>query len=110
MDNTYLIAGIAVVAAVTALLRFLPFLIFKGNKPTPKLLVYLGKVLPFAIMGMLVVFCLKNVSVMQAPHGLPELIASAVVVALHIWRKNTLLSIGVGTVLYMVLVQFVFVG
>ena len=110
MDNTYLIAGIAVVAAVTALLRFLPFLIFKGNKTTPKLLVYLGKVLPFAIMGMLVVFCLKNVSVMQAPHGLPELIAGAVVVALHIWRKNTLLSIGVGTVLYMVLVQFVFVG
>lgn len=109
MDNKYLIAMIAVVAVVTALLRFLPFLIFRGNKPTPKILLYLSKVLPFAIMGMLVVFCFKNVSVTQAPHGIPELIAGVAVVLLHLWRKNTLLSIGVGTVVYMVLVQFVFV-
>lgn len=109
MDNVYFLATVGVVAAVTVLLRFLPFLIFRGKKPTPKILLYLGKVLPFAIMAMLVVFCFKNVSVTQFPHGIPELIAGVVVVLLHLWRKNTLLCIAVGTVLYMVLVQFVFV-
>ncbi len=109
MENKYLILLIAVAAVVTALLRFLPFVVFSGNKPTPKILSDLGKVLPFAIMAMLVVFCLKNVNVLQFPYGIPELIAGAVVVLLHIWRKNTLLSICVGTVLYMILVQFVFV-
>lgn len=70
---------------------------------------YLGKVLPFAIIAMLVVYCLKGTNLLAWPYGLPELIAVAAVVALHVWKKNTLLSIGAGTVLYMVLVQFVFV-
>lgn len=108
MDKLYLSVGIAVIALVTALLRFLPFLLFRGSRQTPKILLYLGKVLPFAIMGMLVVFCFKNVSVLQAPHGIPELLAGAVVVLLHLWKKNTLLSIAVGTGVYMLLVQFVF--
>lgn len=99
---------VAVMALVTMLLRFLPFWIFGGKKETPKLITYLGKVLPYAIMGMLVVYCLKSVSFLQAPHGLPELIACAVTVALHVWKRNTLLSIAGGTACYMLLVQVVF--
>lgn len=97
---------VVVVSLVTIALRYTPFLIFKNNPP--KLVRQLGKVLPYAAMGMLIVYCLKDVSFTQAPHGLPELIASAVVIALHLWRKNTLLSIIAGTVCYMLLVQLVF--
>lgn len=97
----------AVIAAVTAALRFLPFLIFNG-KETPKFVLYLSRVLPFAIMGMLVVFCLKDVSVLEYPYGLPELISCALVALLHLWKRNTLVSIVSGTVCYMLLVQFVF--
>lgn len=99
---------IAVMALVTAGLRFLPFLIFGENRKTPSLIAYLGQVLPFAIMGMLVVYCLKDVTVTAAPYGIPELIGCTAVALLHIWKRNTLLSIGAGTVLYMLLVQFVF--
>ncbi len=99
---------IAVMALVTAGLRFLPFLIFGENRKTPPLISYLGQVLPFAIMGMLVVYCLKDVSFTAAPFGIPELLGCAVVVLLHIWKRNTLLSIGAGTLCYMLLVQFVF--
>ena len=99
---------IAVIALVTAALRFLPFLIFGENRKTPPLISYLGQVLPYAIMGMLVVYCLKGVSVTTFPFGLPEIIGCAVVTLLHIWKRNTLLSIGAGTVCYMLLVQFVF--
>ncbi len=99
---------IAVMALVTAGLRFLPFLIFGENRKTPPLVTYLGQVLPFAIMGMLVVYCLKDVSLAAAPFGIPEAIGCAVVTMLHIWKRNTLLSIGAGTVCYMLLVQFVF--
>ena len=97
---------VVVCALVTALTRFLPFLIFR--KKTLAVVTYLGKVLPFAIMGMLVVYCLKNVSFIRAPFGLPELIGCAVVAGLHVWKRNTLLSIGGGTICYMLLVQFVF--
>ena len=99
---------VAVIAAVTILLRFIPFLVFGGKRKTPEIITYLGKVLPYAIMGMLVVFCLKNVTPLQYPHGIPELIACAVVVGLHIWKRNTLLSIIGGTACYMVLIQLVF--
>jgi branched-subunit amino acid transport protein AzlD len=99
---------IVVATLVTMTTRFLPFLIFGNGKKTPGIVTYLGKVLPCAIMGMLVVYCFKDVSFLSAPYGLPELIACAVVALLHIWRRNTLLSIGAGTVFYMVLVQFVF--
>lgn len=104
----YNIAMIAVMALVTMATRFLPFLIFNEHRKTPEIILYLGKVLPCAIMGMLVVYCLKDVSVLTAPYGLPELLGIAVVAGLHLWKRNSLLSIGVGTVFYMVLVQVVF--
>ena len=96
---------IAVMAGVTILLRFLPFLLF--SKGTPKAVLYLGEVLPRAIMAMLVVYCLKGVSVISAPFGIPELIAVLLVVILHKWKHNTLLSILAGTLCYMFLVQVV---
>ena len=99
---------IAVAVLVTMATRFLPFLIFGEKRKTPTIIEYLGKVLPCAIMGMLVVYCLKDVSFLSAPFGLPELIACVVVAALHIWKRNSLLSIGCGTVCYMLLVQLVF--
>ena len=99
---------VAVAALVTMALRFLPFVIFRGDRETPAYITYLGKVLPFAIMGMLVVFCLKGVSFAAAPYGIPEFLACGAVAALHVWKRNTLLSIAGGTVLYMVLVQLVF--
>lgn len=100
--------SIAVIALVTAALRFLPFLIFTGERKTPKLIEKLSKSLPYAIMAMLVVYCLKGVSFRHISGFLPELIACGVVAVLHIWRRNTLLSILCGTVCYMLLVQMVF--
>ncbi|MBR3261283.1 MAG: AzlD domain-containing protein [Firmicutes bacterium] len=97
---------IAIMAIVTMLLRFLPFIIFTKN--TPEYISYLGKVLPAALIGMLVIYCLKDVSVVDAPHGLPELIAALAVVGLQVWKRNSLLSILAGTVVYMLLVQLVF--
>ena len=108
MGNGYAATMVAVIAGVTASLRFAPFLIFRENRRTPPLLEYLGRVLPYAIMGMLVVYCLKNVELTAAPYGLPELLGCGAVAALHVWKRNTLLSIGAGTVFYMLLVQFVF--
>lgn len=99
---------VAVMAAITMLLRFLPFWIFGGRKQTPPLIAYLGKALPFAIMGMLVVYCLKSIHFIQPPYALPELLSCAVVVLLHIWKRNTMLSIAGGTACYMLLVQVVF--
>lgn len=99
---------VAAIAAVTALLRFLPFWIFGEGRKTPAVITYLGKVLPYAIMGMLVIYCLKGISLTAFPFGAPELISCLVVVLLHIWKRNSLLSIGGGTVCYMLLVQLVF--
>lgn len=99
---------IAVMAIVSLLIRALPFMVFSKIR-IPKFILYLGEVLPGAIMGMLVVYCFKSTTVTSFPFGIPELIATAVVVGLHLWKKNTLLSIGIGTVLYMILVQIVFV-
>ena len=97
---------IAVMSLVTVALRFLPFLVFR--KKTPRYVSYLGSVLPSAIMGMLVIYCLKDVNLAVQPFGLPELIASACVVAAQAWKRNSLLSILAGTVIYMVLTQAVF--
>ena len=108
MHNLHSMLLVAVVALVTIVLRFLPFLIFGENRKTPPLIAYLGQVLPFAIMGMLVVYCLKDVSLTAAPFGIPELVGVAAVALLHVWKRNTLLSIGAGTVCYMLLVQLVF--
>ena len=108
MTDLHAVLLVAVVALVTIALRFLPFWIFGENRTTPPLIAHLGQVLPFAIMGMLVVYCLKDMTITSAPFGIPELIGCALVALLHIWKRNTLLSIGAGTVCYMLLVQFVF--
>ena len=97
---------IAVMSAVTILLRFLPFLIFRNN--TPPYIIYLGKVLPPAIIGMLVIYCLKDVSFSSNSHGLPELIASVCVIGLQVWKRNSLISILIGTFVYMLLIQSIF--
>ena len=104
MSSAYVIAMIAVMAAVTMALRFLPFMIF-GERKTPAYVDFLGKYLPYAIMGMLVVYCLKGMSFTSAPFGIPEIIAVAVTAGLHIWKRNTLVSIICGTVCYMILIQ-----
>ena len=92
----------------TAVTRFLPFLIFPAGKPTPKYIQYLGKVLPAAVFGLLVIYSLKNVSIFTGSHGLPELISIVLVIFLHVWKRQMLLSIAGGTVCYMLLVQLVF--
>lgn len=99
---------ILVVGITTFATRVIPFLLFPKGKEIPKTVQYLGKVLTPAVIGMLVIYCLKNTSVFHAPYGIPEFISVLTVVVLHIWKRNNLLSIGVGTVLYMVLVQAVF--
>lgn len=99
---------ILVIAVITFGLRATPFILFSRTGTTPKVITYLGNSLPPAVMGMLIIYCLKNVSVLKAPFGIPELLAVTAVVVLHLWRRNNLLSILGGTVLYMVLVQFVF--
>lgn len=108
MNNLHSGALVIIMALVTFLLRALPFMIFGGKRKTPTFITYLANVLPYAIMGMLVVYCLRNIELLAAPHGLPEIIACAVVVGLHLWKKNTLLSIAAGTIVYMLLVQAVF--
>lgn len=99
---------IVLIALTTLATRAIPFILFPEGKKIPKAVEYLGKVLPPAVIGMLVVYCFKSVSFISSPFGLPELIAGLAVVLLHIWKRNNLLSIGVGTVLYMVLVQTIF--
>ncbi|HWT73715.1 MAG TPA: AzlD domain-containing protein [Mobilitalea sp.] len=98
-----------VVVLGTVLTRALPFLLFPENKEIPNYMKYLADILPFTIIGMLVVYCLKNISFTKTPYALPEAISIVVIIVLHIWKKNTLLSIGGGALLYMVLVQYVFV-
>lgn len=100
---------IIVVALTTFATRVTPFLLFPKGKEIPKTVRYLGNVLTPSVIGMLVVYCLKNTSVLKQPHGIPEIIAVLAVIVLHQWKHNILLSIGGGTVLYMVLVQLVFV-
>ncbi len=107
-DLRYSAIAVAVIALVTIALRFAPFLIFNGKRKTPEIITYLGRVLPYAIMGMLVVFCLKGVAPLSYPYGLPELISCTVVVVLHVWKRNTLLSIIGGTACYMILIQLIF--
>lgn len=108
MNNLHSALIIAVCALVTIALRFLPFLIFGENRKTPPLISFLGQALPYSIMGMLVVYCLKDVTLTSAPFGIPEALGCLVVAGLHIWKRSTLLSIGAGTLCYMLLVQFVF--
>ena len=102
------IITVAMIVLGTMLTRFLHFLLFPAGKPTPKYIQYLGRVLPMAVFGLLVVYSLKDVSIFSGSHGIPELIAVAVVVCLHLWKRQMLLSIAGGTVCYMLLVQLVF--
>lgn len=108
MTTSQSIITILAVVLGTMLTRFLPFLIFPENKTPPESILYLGTVLPYAVIGLLVIYCLKD-AVGTAYHGLPELISIAFIVILHNWKNNTLLSIGAGTVLYMILVQNIFI-
>lgn len=108
MTFTQQILTIGIVVFGTMLTRFLPFLVFPQGKETPKYIQYLGKVLPAAVFGLLVVYCLKDVNILSGSHGIPEVISIFVVVLLHLWKRQMLLSIAGGTVCYMLLVQFVF--
>ena len=107
-NNAHAMLLILTMTAGTVATRFLPFLLLGDKRKTPPFITYLGKVLPYAIMGMLVVYCLRHVSFSSMPFGIPELAACALVVAVHIRKRNTLLSIISGTVFYMVLVQTLF--
>ena len=108
MINSHSAWIIAIAASVTIAIRFLPFLIFRENTRTPPLITQLSQKLPFAIMGMLVIYCLKGISLTVAPFGIPELLGCGIVAGLHIWKRNTLLSIGLGTLSYMLMIQFIF--
>ena len=108
MTLTQQIITIAMVVLATMLTRFLPFLVFPAGRPTPKYIQYLGKALPPAVFGLLIIYCLKNVSLFTGSRGVPELIAIVLVIVLHLWKRQMLLSIAGGTICYMLLVQFVF--
>ena len=108
MTNTQVWYAIAIIVLVTALTRFLPFILLSSSKKTPKIITKLGKLLPYAIMGMLVVYCLKDITFTSIGTFLPALIGCVIVAALYIWKRNTLLSIIAGTVSYMLLVKFIF--
>ena len=107
MTDRQVLISIVIISLVTIALRALPFILLKGKK-TPAWIEYMGRVLPFAIIGMLVVYCLKGISFTNPAGFAPALIATAVVVLSYVWKQNTLLSIISGTVIYMILVQFVF--
>lgn len=108
MTLTQQIITVAMVVLATMLTRFLPFLIFPAGRPTPKYIQYLGKALPPAVFGLLIIYCLKNVSLFTGSRSVPELIAIVLVIVLHLWKRQMLLSIAGGTICYMLLVQFVF--
>lgn len=108
MTLTQQIITVLMVVLGTLMTRFLPFLLFPAGKPTPKYIQYLGKVLPAAVFGMLVIYCLKDVSIFSGSHGIPELISIVSVILLHLWKRQMLLSIAGGTLFYMALVQFIF--
>ena len=100
---------VVMVVLGTQITRFLPFLLFRDHRSNHPYIQYIGKVLPYASIGLLVIYCLKDIQLLATPHGIPEALSILAIVLLHSWKKSTLLSIGAGTVLYMVLVQFVFV-
>ena len=108
MTLTQQIITVLMVVLGTLMTRFLPFLLFPAGKPTPKYIQYLGKVLPAAVFGMLVIYCLKDVSIFSGSHGIPELISIVSVILLHLWKRQMLLSIAGGTLFYMALVQLIF--
>ena len=108
MTSFEMVITVAIVVAATLLTRFSAFLIFPPGKKTPDFVQYLGKALPAAVMGMLVVYTFKDTIVLSYPYGIPELIALLVTVGMHLWKRNMFMSIGAGTVVYMILIQAVF--
>ena len=102
------ILTVAAVAAGTMLTRFLPFIIFPESKQPPRPIEYLGSVLPYAMTGLLVVYALRNTPILTGSHGIPELAACVIIVVLHCWKRNMMLSIAAGTLAYMIMVQLVF--
>jgi len=108
MTLTQQIITIAMIVFGTVITRFLPFIFFPKNRETPKFIKYLGKVLPPAVLGLLVIYSMKDVNILTGNHGIPELISVALVAVLHLWRKQMLISIAAGTIGYMLMVQFVF--
>lgn len=108
MTMTEQVITIGMAALGTLLTRFLPFLLFPAGKPVPKYVQYLGKVLPLAVFGLLVIYCLRNVSILTGSHGIPELVSIIFVIILHLWKRQMLISIAGGTFCYMLLVQLVF--
>lgn len=108
MSFKHQLITVALIILATAIMRFLPFVLFPDNKPTPRFIHYLGVVLPAAVFGLLMVYALKGVNVLEGSHGIPELIGIAVTAGVHLWKKQMLLSISAGTICYMLLVQFVF--
>ncbi|MCL2717503.1 MAG: AzlD domain-containing protein [Lachnospiraceae bacterium] len=105
INISHSLAIIAVVALCTAFLRYAPFLVFAGRKTVPAWITYLGKFLPPAIMTTLVFYCLRNIEFLKGNFGVPEIIATGLVIILHSWKKNILLTVAAGTILYMVMVQ-----
>lgn len=108
MTLTQQLITIAMVVLGTALTRYLPFMLFPAGKQTPPYVRYLGKVLPSAVFGLLVIYCLRNVNVLGGTYGIPELLAITLVIVLHLWKRQMLLSIAGGTIFYMILVQTLF--
>ncbi len=108
LDTVSSLIMIAAISLATFATRAASFLVFPKGKEVPPKVVFIGRILPPAIIGMLVVYCLRSTSVLAYPYGIPELIAGLTVVILHLWKRNIFLSIGAGTILYMVLVQTVF--
>ncbi len=108
MTQTQLWITFAIIAGLTMLTRFITFIIFPAGSQPPKAIIYLGSVLPTAAMGLIIVFALRNTPVLTYPYAIPEVIASLSIVIIHYWKRNTILSILVGTVIYMFIVQNVF--
>ena len=108
MTLTEQIITVSMVVLGTLITRFLPFIVFPAGKPTPKYIQFLGKFLPAAVFGLLVIYSLRNVSLVSGSHGIPELISIAVVIGMHLWKRQMLISIAGGTICYMLLVQLVF--
>ena len=108
MSDKHAMIILLVMGFVTLMTRILPVLIFGQGEKVPDYILYLGKVVPFTAMGLLIVYCLKDVPVLESPHALPELIALAVVSGTYLWKRNSILSVVIGTAVYMLLVQAVF--
>ncbi|MFP4697344.1 MAG: branched-chain amino acid transporter permease [Eubacteriales bacterium] len=109
MNNSYTLIAILIMAIITFITRVAPFIIFRNYKRTPKYVVYIGKYLPPAVIAMLIIYCLKDINLLAFPFGIPEMIGIAVVALLHIWKRNNLISIIGGTIIYMIQVQIIFV-